>query len=205
MVVPSMAELSARIDAGDAALRFALGRELAGWRETVDELGSRIRHPASLIAETRRGVVSTSLELNDGVVARVADARHHVRELELRLRSPAAAVRELRLRTRALTLRLAHATAARARDETRRVENLSSRLGSSGASALDLRRRSMAALATRLDSISPLKVLERGYAVVIDSRDGRAVRDASSVQVGGTLDIRLAKGRLGARVTSREL
>ncbi len=205
MVVPSLAELSTRIDADYIAMLSAMQRELTGWRQTVSELGARIRHPATLLTHMRGNLVALARDLPAGLAARLADARGHVRQLELRLRSPAATVRELRLGARALTMRLAHATAARARGETRRVESLSTRLRTSSAAALEVRRRSLAALATRLDSISPLKVLERGYAVVIDPRDGRAVRDATSVAVGGALDIRLARGRLGARVTSRVL
>jgi exodeoxyribonuclease VII large subunit len=56
-------------------------------------------------------------------------------------------------------------------------------------------------MAGRLDALSPLKVLDRGYSVVINARAGRAVLDASTVQVDDDLDIRLAKGRLRARTT----
>jgi exonuclease VII large subunit len=52
--------------------------------------------------------------------------------------------------------------------------------------------------------VSPLRVLERGYAVVINARDGRAVTDAARVEVGDELDIRLGRGRLHARTTARE-
>ncbi len=45
MVVPSMAELKERVASNAAALVNAMERELAGMRETVDDLGERIRHP----------------------------------------------------------------------------------------------------------------------------------------------------------------
>ena len=48
------------------------------------------------------------------------------------------------------------------------------------------------------------KLLERGYAVVVNARDGRAVIDAASVDLGDDLDIRLNRGRLRARTTARE-
>jgi exodeoxyribonuclease VII large subunit len=84
-----------------------------------------------------------------------------------------------------------------------------SRLGSSlihgATSALEARRRQLGALAGKLDALSPLKVLDRGYAVVINLRDSRAVLDAAAVQIDDELDIRLAKGRLQARTTGRLL
>ena len=52
----------------------------------------------------------------------------------------------------------------------------------------------------RLDALSPLKILERGYAVVFDAA-GIPISSAGSVNVGDALSIRLAKGSVGAQVT----
>ena len=49
------------------------------------------------------------------------------------------------------------------------------------------------AAAGKLDAISPLKVLERGYAVA--THEGRAVIDADTLQVGDRLELRLHRGR----------
>jgi exodeoxyribonuclease VII large subunit len=46
-------------------------------------------------------------------------------------------------------------------------------------------------------------VLERGYALVYGP-DGRLLRDAAQVAAGDSIDVRLAKGRLSARVTKTE-
>ena len=58
------------------------------------------------------------------------------------------------------------------------------------------------ALAARLELLSPLQTLERGYAVV--SREGRIVRDAAELRPGQRLDIRLARGRAEAIVEKAE-
>jgi exodeoxyribonuclease VII large subunit len=50
-----------------------------------------------------------------------------------------------------------------------------------------------------LHALSPLRVLERGYAVV-STDSGAAVRDAAEVEVGEALDVRLHQGRLRVRV-----
>jgi len=57
----------------------------------------------------------------------------------------------------------------------------------------------MIEFSSRLNSLSPLRVLERGYAIAIEQRTGRAIVDASRVRVGEVLDIRLHRGRLRAR------
>jgi exodeoxyribonuclease VII large subunit len=58
-------------------------------------------------------------------------------------------------------------------------------------------------LLDRLHAVSPLAVLDRGYAVV-QGPDGRAITDAAVLTAGDPLRIRLARGRVGARVTDVE-
>ncbi len=63
---------------------------------------------------------------------------------------------------------------------------------------LHARRAELATLAGKLAALSPLAVLERGYAVVL--RDGHVVRDAVEVAGGDGLRVRLARGELAVRV-----
>ena len=61
----------------------------------------------------------------------------------------------------------------------------------------------LAHLAQLLDSLSPLGVLARGYAIVTDS-SGAVLRDAGRVAVGDEVSARLASGRLGLTVSKVE-
>jgi exodeoxyribonuclease VII large subunit len=63
-----------------------------------------------------------------------------------------------------------------------------------------LKRQAARSLAAGLDSLSPLAVLGRGYALVQRAADGRIVRDARQVSTGEALLVRLARGRLGCEV-----
>jgi exodeoxyribonuclease VII large subunit len=65
------------------------------------------------------------------------------------------------------------------------------------------RRSALARLAGKLDSLSPLAVLSRGYALVFDG-SGRLVRDTAEVAVGDALRIRVQSGALAAQVTGKE-
>jgi exodeoxyribonuclease VII large subunit len=58
----------------------------------------------------------------------------------------------------------------------------------------------MAAAAGRLETLSPLGVVARGYAIVQRADDGAIVRRAAEVAVGDGLRVRLAEGELDARV-----
>ena len=57
----------------------------------------------------------------------------------------------------------------------------------------------LARQAASLDALSPLAVLQRGYAIA-EHEDGRLLRDANSVSFDERLLVRLAKGRIVARV-----
>ena len=64
-------------------------------------------------------------------------------------------------------------------------------------------RERLALAAASLDALSPLGVLQRGYAIAQDA-SGRLLRDAATVAEGDAVSVRLAKGKLNARVESKE-
>lgn len=57
-------------------------------------------------------------------------------------------------------------------------------------------------LQTALESLSPLAILARGYALVFDS-EGKLLKDASRVKIGQEISARLASGQIQAKVTGR--
>ena len=60
----------------------------------------------------------------------------------------------------------------------------------------------LAGQCARLEALSPLSVLKRGYAVV--TRNGKTVTDHAEVEIGDELSVRLASGSVGATVTTKE-
>ena len=98
------------------------------------------------------------------------------------------------------------AAAIRHYDVTRRLaamrEQLESRTSAlTGAfRTLLLQRRSrLERAASALQALSPLAILERGYALVFDA-SGKLVKDAGKVQPGEDISARLAKGEIAATV-----
>lgn len=65
-----------------------------------------------------------------------------------------------------------------------------------------MRLRRLETAAARLDSLSPLAVLGRGYSIT-EKYDGTIVRDYRQVSEGDRVKIRLGHGRIEADVTSR--
>ena len=68
---------------------------------------------------------------------------------------------------------------------------------------LDNAKRQLALRASSLDAMSPLKVLERGYAIAHDEH-GRVIREATAMSVGDELRLRLWKGSLDCRVEGKD-
>jgi len=62
------------------------------------------------------------------------------------------------------------------------------------------RRRRVTQVTERLNDLSPLRVLERGYALVFDEA-GKLVKDAAQVSSGQQISARLSRGSIAAQVT----
>jgi exodeoxyribonuclease VII large subunit len=58
-------------------------------------------------------------------------------------------------------------------------------------------------LQTALESLSPLAILERGYALIFDS-EGKLLKDVRTLKIGDEVSARLARGEIHAAVTKKQ-
>jgi len=58
-------------------------------------------------------------------------------------------------------------------------------------------------LQTALESLSPLAILDRGYALVFDA-NGKLLKDPATVNIGDQISARLAHGEIHASVTKKK-
>jgi exodeoxyribonuclease VII large subunit len=70
------------------------------------------------------------------------------------------------------------------------------RLGEAIDRRIEKRQFEFDKLASRLEAISPLKTLARGYCLTTDSKDGSIVSKASQVRVGQRIETQLSEGRI---------
>jgi exodeoxyribonuclease VII large subunit len=63
-------------------------------------------------------------------------------------------------------------------------------------------QRRIGALAARIDGLSPLAVLGRGYSVTWDASRTRIIRDASTIAPGDRVSVTLERGNFDATVTT---
>ena len=182
IVVKAKDEFCARIDRLEARLRGAVQGRVQRLGRRVDLLSAR---PAL-----------------SGVPARVASRARHAAEVT---HSLARAVRQ-RLARRARRLQLLQRQLDTL-DLGRRLAAVRTKLVSGDARlarAIASRRhradRQLRDAAARLDSLSPLAVLGRGYAVCWNADRTQVIRDASATQPGDNVRVTLARGELRCTV-----
>jgi exodeoxyribonuclease VII large subunit len=110
------------------------------------------------------------------------------------------------LRSRVQEQALSHAfdeVKSRLRNARRRYDAASAACSGLVEASLQEARERLGRAAVSLDALSPLAVLQRGYAIAQDA-SGKPVRDAASVVSGDEITVRLAKGKLNTRVDTVE-
>ncbi len=149
----------------------------------------------------RLGVATVLRRVQDGL------NRRSQRLDELAFRSEAGLRSRLRRTDGRLTVTVAHLgrhnPQQRLRDDHRRLELLQSRLERASSLRRNTVVRRTETAAHRLEALSPLRVLERGYALVYGP-EGTLLRNAESIPGGTVIRARLAQGELRARVLSAE-
>jgi exodeoxyribonuclease VII large subunit len=79
------------------------------------------------------------------------------------------------------------------------LDYISRRIGSAGSRIFSEQEKRFAYAAARLDAMSPLKVLGRGYSIAI-KEDGHAVRSSEELSEGDELNLKFAAGGAVCRV-----
>jgi exodeoxyribonuclease VII large subunit len=202
-------EAVARAIAGSKApVISAVGHEVDF---TIADFVADLRAPtpsaaAELVVREKQAVVDSLAQLRarlERLAARpLRDLERRVDELTARLRREmrgelGRAEHRVALATRAL--RASDPVTRLARDR-HRLESLQARLVTALTRRRDRARYALQTAAGRLDSLSPLAVLRRGYSLTRTST-GAIVHGPSQVRVGDAIRVLLQRGSLDARVT----
>ena len=133
------------------------------------------------MSELREAIMSARARLDQAVDRGIRERRKRLEELGSRrvMRSPTGFIDQRRLE----------------------LDSIRLRLDSAATRKLGRERQQFAALAAKLDALSPLKVLGRGYSIALDS-EGRAVKEAGQLRPGDRLSLRLSKGEADCLVES---
>lgn len=172
---------------------------IAGCRQ---KLQHAVRYRFAMLA---RRLQQQGIERPLGLLHRaIGRQAQRVDELEFRLRD--------RLRTRieryaraqrSLATRLRHFDLRpRLAADRRRLDRAHAAAAQSIRWQLARRRGKVEQLAAKLSQLSPLRILERGYAIVTNE-SGAIVKESAAAPEGSEIHVRLARGGLDAHVTKR--
>ena len=181
LVVQEKAALLARLADLAARLRRALDQRVRRLGERLDELARRrvLTDPGRPLREAERRLDELAARLRRGFALGHRSARQRY------LRANNA------LRPGVPLANMAHGAKV--------LDQLHRRLGRAASGSLEGRRGAIGALAARLEGLSPLAVLARGYSLCT-LPSGELVVRARQVGPGERVRVRLSEGELGCRV-----
>jgi exodeoxyribonuclease VII large subunit len=188
MVIARKADLDARIESSEKRLVLMVSQFLKGRRLAFERVASS---PAFIGAKVfvereQQRIDEMSLRMGSALAGRVMS-------LKSRLEAAGRALEPSRLLAVALSLR----QKLFARENAGREAVLRTLAGC---------RERFGAAAARLDTLSPLAVLLRGYSICRKQVDGKwtILRSAGAVSVGDEVSVQLSEGSLTCGVKSRE-
>jgi exodeoxyribonuclease VII large subunit len=183
MVSGVRAELQQRIDAANLRLQRAVSRSLADGRQRLQLLsGSRaFKLVESRIQQAQQRVDDLGSRAAAALKTLVAQRRSRHAQMGQRLEkvNPLQVLQRRRAQLTLAWTRLRHAILH----------------------VLEPGRTRLQGAAGKLDALSPLAILARGYAICQDAR-GHIVTDASRVAAGDPVSVRLSQGSLDCRVSA---
>lgn len=178
LVVPDFVARRVRLDEAIRRLGLGIRNRLRGHEARLARLGQRVRAPERALKQRQQHLDELSTCLETAIRARVERAAKQTDHLERRL-----------------VARHPRTVLAAARES---LTPLPIQLRAAIRSVLQRERGQLAVAAQKLDAISPLAVLSRGYAIAL--HDGVAVRDAATLAPGDRIEVRVGHGGVEADV-----
>ncbi len=203
LVVPEHRALAQKLDGLERRLERAAEVRLGRARLALERAARHLSDPRHLLHGRRRALDEATRELEGAISRAVSPRRRALADLDARLgkHDPRATLARDRAALVALEGRLSVAMRTTLGTRRRALVDAGQRVAPSARARLAEARGALRTSMASLDAMSPLKVLERGYAIAL-REDGRALRHVADASGGERLALRLADGTLGVTVTS---
>jgi exodeoxyribonuclease VII large subunit len=185
LVVQTRREFDKHVQDLREALKGALRYKLMELSRRVHEQAGRrgFRRPLDLLRQRRQRADELTSRLATGLRGKLELSRRRCTATHLRIRS-------FDFRAKMGSLRL-------------RVQRRSHDLGVRAERILRWKRERWERLSLQLEERSPLKALERGYAIATDAA-GNVLQDSAQVAVGDNVTVQLHRGRLTTEVRTKD-
>jgi exodeoxyribonuclease VII large subunit len=213
-LAPVLRDLELGLRTTESRLRKAVERQILSDRQRLHRAASRLADPRRILGQKQLHL-SEQMERMIRCLRQGANARREkffgFKERLYRQGPQARLRRDRQLFTRWSQRLRSAAPLMRIQQAHRSLLSSRSRLAEKQRRFAADQHRRFRLLEARLDAMSPLKVMTRGYSVVFRKADSRVVRAASEVQVGEALEIKVGGagcqsledcGQIDAQVTA---
>ena len=183
LVIASSIELRGRMEALDHRLRLAIETRLAGMESRIDALRRSLHNPGTMLGHLAQRVDDLAGRLELALENSVDRSRGQFERLQAGLmhQHPARAIEGLRQHLNLLSIQCERFVTGKL-EETKHV---------------------FAGSTARLEVLSPLKTLSRGYAIAT-SVEGKVVTDSGQLAAGDRVRLHLHRGKALCRVEELE-
>lgn len=184
LVIASAAELGSQIEGLLHRVRRSVESQLAGHYSRLEGLRRALHDPRTMLGHLAQRMDDLNGRLETGLNVALSRRRDRFERLQdtLQHNDPKVSIDTLRQRIALLSVK---------------GEGLLNQ-------RLELLRQGFSDNAARLEVLSPLKTLARGYTIATHGGSGKVVTDAETLAVGDQLLLRLHRGQASCRVESRE-
>jgi exodeoxyribonuclease VII large subunit len=184
LCVPDRRSLQAELASHRRALERAMEVRIQRARLRLERLARDLDDPRALLRATRLRFDAVNVRLASGLRSQVRAQRATLDLLHERL--------------------VRHDPRWRCAHDRARLHELRGRLQAQARMVVSRPRGRLSEQAARLQALSPLAVLARGYAIALHERTGRALLSAGDAKPGELVRLRLHEGQLRARIEEDE-
>jgi exodeoxyribonuclease VII large subunit len=170
--------------------------------QSLESLGRRLHHAGRTAVENRQERLSSLAHRLVDPRRRLSDVRLRLDDLCVRLANSmrqSLSRKEDRLKSRADGLMLLY-PGRRVAEHARRVAQLSRQMAMAQRTQLRLLRQKTEGCLGKLQTLSPLAVLERGYSIARVLPSKEVIRRAADLKVAGRVNVKVHRGEFIARV-----
>lgn len=163
----------------EVLLEETMQRKFSILKRQLQWLRARLRHPRQQLEQQAQRLDNLELRLKNLIQKQLTAYHNNLNQLSIRQH--------------------AHHPQVRLRQLTERLHNQQSRLFNAQTYLLQRKKQAFNQATRMLNTLSPLNTLERGYALVTDSK-GKVVTTSKQLSLGDALNTKVADGEFIARV-----
>jgi exodeoxyribonuclease VII large subunit len=182
LVTPDKDELLRSLRALDRRVILATQHHWTACTQFHSQLLARLRrsHPGAVLRQLQQRADELTRQLGTAMRTEMLNRRVHLQDLHQLLQSATPA--------------------ERIASNSSNLQKLEIRLGNATRQRLQAARTRFAMASGELNAVSPLRTLERGYAIIQDTGTGRVLKDTVDIKAGDRIQARLATGLIDAIV-----